>query len=79
MVLLWKPENNDKFHVASTFMWLLFSCFIAHQCQPFQIPVFVLLTVVLAAGFIFEVLDLQEELSRVAGKFNLFIFTCWVM
>lgn len=63
MFLLWKPQNNLKFHFASVLMWVFFSCYIAHQFGSFHLPVFIVLLLVIFGGFVFEIMDVHDELN----------------
>ncbi|XP_018335712.1 transmembrane protein 245 isoform X2 [Agrilus planipennis] len=60
--VLWRPVNNKVFHWASLGIWFLISCFIAHMFGSlFQKFVFIVLQVIFAIGFIYEVNDIQAE------------------
>jgi predicted PurR-regulated permease PerM len=61
--LMWKPENNTKFHYISIGIWLLLSCCLAHQFGTFQLPAFILLQVIFFGGFVSEVYDIHSELN----------------
>ncbi|RZC33168.1 transmembrane protein 245 [Asbolus verrucosus] len=61
--ILWKPENNTKFHYASIGIWLLLSCSLAHQFDSFQMPIFIALQVIFFGGFVSEVYDIHNELN----------------
>lgn len=78
MFILWRPQNNMKFHITSVVMWLLFSCYIAHEFGAFQLPVFVILLSIIAGGFIFEVMNVHNELneSGMLTNTNFIILTC---
>ncbi|XP_044263709.1 transmembrane protein 245 [Tribolium madens] len=61
--LLWKPENNTRFHYASIVIWLFLSCCLAHLFGSFQMAAFIFLQVVFFGGFVSEVYDIYSELN----------------
>lgn len=73
MLLLWGPENNIKFHIASTVIWLIFCCFLSHQFGSFQIAVFMLLLLVIIGGFVYEIYSIQEDLSTTGREMFFFL------
>lgn len=62
--LLWTPKNNTKFHLASSVLWTLLSCFVAHLFGSFQILAFISMQLIFAAGFVLEVYELKNEMSK---------------
>ncbi|XP_022907141.2 transmembrane protein 245 [Onthophagus taurus] len=62
VIVLWKPENNFKFHMASVIFWLIVSCYLANLCGSFKVPVFVVLQVISFGGLIMELQNIQYEL-----------------
>lgn len=67
MAVMWTPKNNKWFHYASIGMWLLLSCLLAQQFGPLKMIVFIILQLVLVAGFSYEVRNFQDELLA-SGK-----------
>lgn len=69
MVFFWKPQNNVKFHALSILVWLLLSCYLAQQFGTLKIAVFTLLMLIIIGGFIFEVMDIHEELHETGNLY----------
>ncbi|KAJ8945745.1 hypothetical protein NQ318_012067 [Aromia moschata] len=61
--LLWKPENNTKFHYASIAIWLVCSCCLARQFGYVQLPVFIVLQIIFFGGFVSEVYEIHEAMN----------------
>ncbi|EFA06639.1 transmembrane protein 245 [Tribolium castaneum] len=70
--LLWKPENNTRFHYASIGIWLLLSCCLAHLFGSFQMAAFIFLQVVFFGGFVSEVYDIHNELNAEGHSITFF-------
>ncbi|CAH0550108.1 unnamed protein product [Brassicogethes aeneus] len=65
--LLWKPENNVKFHYASIGIWLIGSCCLAQQFGSFQLIIFIILQCIFFGGFSCEVYDIYTEMN-ISGR-----------
>lgn len=61
ILFLWKPENNFKFHFASTIIWLIGSCYVARLFGPFQLVLFIFLQIILLVGFSYEVYSIYVD------------------
>ncbi|XP_019872983.1 transmembrane protein 245 isoform X2 [Aethina tumida] len=61
--LLWRPENNTKFHYASIGIWLIGSCCLAQQFGSYQLIVFIILQTIFFGGFIWEIYEVYTEMN----------------
>lgn len=78
MIVLWSPKNNKKFHYASICIWLLLSCFLAHQFgAAFQTPIFIAVQIIFLAGFAYEVYDIHEEMVAEGHHISLVESLIW--
>ncbi|CAG9864333.1 unnamed protein product [Phyllotreta striolata] len=62
--LLWKPENNAKFHYASIVVWLLCSSCVAKQFGFFRVPVFVVSQIIFFGGFLSEIYEFYNSMKN---------------
>ncbi|KAL1501630.1 hypothetical protein ABEB36_006926 [Hypothenemus hampei] len=68
--LLWTPENNNRFHYASTAIWLLGSCCLSSQFNSFQMPIFITLQVIFFGGFLSEVYEVYTNMNSTGHKIS---------
>lgn len=61
---LWQPENNTKFHYVSIAIWLYCSCCVAGLFGRIQMPIFILLQFVFFGGFLSEVYEIYQTMSK---------------
>ncbi|CAH1105803.1 unnamed protein product [Psylliodes chrysocephalus] len=62
--LMWKPENNTKFHYASIIIWLLCSSCLAKQFGYLQVPIFILSQMIFFGGFVSEVYEFYNNMKN---------------
>ncbi|XP_057672498.1 transmembrane protein 245 [Diorhabda carinulata] len=62
--LLWRCDNNKKFHYSSIVIWIFGSSCLAKQFGYYQLPVFILLQIVIFGGFISEVYEHYKTMKE---------------
>ncbi|XP_072383080.1 transmembrane protein 245 [Diabrotica undecimpunctata] len=62
--LMWRPDNNKKFHYASIGIWLLCSSCLAKQFNYYQLPVFIVAQIIFFGGFISEVYEYYSCMNK---------------
>lgn len=62
--ILWRPDNNKKFHYSSIVMWIFGSSCLAKQFGYYQLPIFILLQIVIFGGFISEVYEHYKTMKE---------------
>ncbi|KAI4468773.1 transmembrane protein [Holotrichia oblita] len=72
VVFLWSPENNFRFHCASTLVWFLLACYLANLCGSLKIVIFVILQLLFLGGFFLELYYIQQYIASTGSPLSLF-------
>lgn len=62
--LCWNPSINNQFHYAAIGLWILISCYLSNIGGSFQVSLFTVFIMILIAGFSYEVINIQREMSN---------------